>query len=237
MEVDAQIPQALTEFVADIVPRRFWTKYIRDANDAAKLKPVDYVEYSPRGAADRSTTISKISTIKDTLIPVADNSSPAVAMAHARWNAIRPSYEAWKRGEEMPEEGTPLSAWTAISHEQASVLKAAGVRTVEELSKLTSAHVDRINVPNLRSLIEQAKIFIESGDRNRITAHIEERQKQIETQQETIEMQQMEIDEMRRQSMEQSSTIKKLLEKVDALADALAAGDAAKPQQQQSAKK
>lgn len=197
--------------VADIVVKRLWTKFERDRKDPAKMVGTDMCEYHPRGFGDRSTTIASIQSLRDKLRPLSDVSDDiAVGMAHARWNAIKPQYEAWKKGEELPEEGTPLAAWNAISHEQASVLKAQGIRTVEDVSKLTSVHVDRIPVPRLREVIEQAKLYLEAAETNSISARLEERDARIKAQQ-------AEIDE-------QNNTIAALAQRVDALASVLAAG-------------
>jgi hypothetical protein len=184
--------------------KRLWTQYKQDPNDAAKFIPVDWVEYGQIGNLERSTTCSRISTLRDCLIPMADNADPAVAMAHARWNAIKPHYEAWKAGEEMPEVGTPLAAWNAVTHEQASVLKSNGVRTVEDVASLTDTHLDRIRIPRLRDLITQAQQFLEASDANRVANSIAKRDEQINAQQAEI--------------VEQRETIAELMRKVDALA-------------------
>ena len=101
-------------------------------------------------------------------------------MAHHRWNVIKPAYEAWKRAEEPPEEGTPLAAWNAVRPEQAEVLKINGIKTVEHVAGLTDAHVQRIPVPNLRELKRQAQMFIDSADQMRFAARLDEKDKQLE---------------------------------------------------------
>lgn len=188
--------------------KRLWTQYKQDPDDAAKYAPIDWVEYGQIGNLDRSTTIDRISRLRDCLIPLADNADPAVMMAHARWEAIKPHYDAWKAGEEMPEVGTPLAAWNAVTHEQASVLKSNGVRTVEEVASLTDTHIDRIRVPRLRDLITQAQQFLEAADANRVANSIAKRDEQINAQQAEI--------------AEQRDTIAELMRKVDALANMVA---------------
>lgn len=51
-----------------------------------------------------------------------------------RW---RPLYDAWKRGEEAPLDGTPLEKFPLIHESFAHQLRALGIRTVEQMANLT----------------------------------------------------------------------------------------------------
>lgn len=163
--------------VTGLYVKRFWTEYKPEPNDAAKSIGIDWVEYGPIASLDRSLTRERVSRLRDCLPPGKDN--PAIAMAHARWDAIRPRYESWKSGQEMPVSGTPLAAWNALSPEQADVLKSRGVRTVEDIAQLTDAHVERIPVRGLRDLIRQAQLFVESADTNRFARSLEKKEQEI----------------------------------------------------------
>lgn len=192
-----------------IYVKRLWTSYKPNPVDPAKFDAIDWVEYGQIGSGQKSTTVDRISRLRDKLVPLADRPDDlATKMAHARWNAIKPFYEAWKTGEEMPDSGTPLAAWNALAPEQAAIFKTNGVRTVEEVAALTDVHLARIQVPRLRELITQAQCFIEAQDANRIAYSLEARDEQIKAQQ-------AELDD-------QKQTIAALLQKVDGLASLLA---------------
>jgi len=51
-----------------------------------------------------------------------------------RWPVL---YQAWKKGEEPPVQGTPLEQWPLISTSFLHELKSLGVRTVEQMANLT----------------------------------------------------------------------------------------------------
>jgi hypothetical protein len=163
--------------VTGLYVKRFSTEFKPDPNDAAKSIDIDWVEYGAIASLDRSLTRERVSRLRDCLPPGKDN--PAVAMAHARWDAIRPFYERWKSGQEMPVSGTPLAAWNALSPERADVLKSRGVRTVEDIAQLTDAHIERIPVRGLRDLIRQAQLFVDSADRTRFAHSLEKKDQEI----------------------------------------------------------
>lgn len=195
----------------------FWTTYVPDPADAAKTKCIDWVEYG-NVTDDRTKTRQRVSQLRDYLVPLADAAgNPAVEMAHHRWNVIRPQYEAWKSGQELPEEGTPLGAWNAVSPEQAAVFKQNGVRTVEEIAAFTDAHIGKFSdkIPRLRELVVQAKAFIEAGDQARIAKSIEKRDEEIAALH-------ADNEEMRQMN-------KALLDKVNALAELVASRQGEEP--------
>lgn len=75
------------------------------------------------------------------------------------WEVLRPRYEAWKKGQEAPLDGTPLKMWPAINAAQAKTLQGVGIRTVEELMLLTDSDADRIAIFGIRNLKARAKAW------------------------------------------------------------------------------
>ena len=159
---------------------RFYTKYVQKMqsrsdgktvpiNDGA-LIPVDMVEYGPIGAAGRSQNVERI----DVLSSIRKNAgaNPAVQQSQMIWNFIEPYYKAWKNNQELPQEGTPLAAWNALTPEQAEVLRVNGIKSVEAMATLTDTHITRIPIPNMRTLIAQAKAFTTATDSNRFAAEM-----------------------------------------------------------------
>ena len=100
--------------------------------------PVDKVLIAPIGEDfERTQTWRRIEKIR----PPADvsdqvrESATYIDMA-AKWQVIGPAYEAWKTGQDLPETGVPLAAWSGVNAAQAEMLKNMGVRTVEEVASL-----------------------------------------------------------------------------------------------------
>lgn len=150
---------------------RFFTKYTPDPSDPAKMIGVDYCAYGPFGALDRSKTVERVSRLS-AVQANGDSDNLAVQMARLRWDAIKPKYEAWKEGREIPATGTPLAAWNLLQAEDADILRSHRIYTVEDVAALTDSHLQRIAIPNGRSVVQQAKLFLQSADTNRASAEM-----------------------------------------------------------------
>lgn len=143
---------------------KFWTVYRPNADGS--LREIDMVAYAPIGMAQSRVTEDAVSRLSK-LQPLEENSeNEAAKMAHARWNFIKPAYDAWKTGQDVPTHGTPLSAWSGLTSEKAEIIKAAGVRTVEELAEANEMTITQIRLPGMIQLREQAKLFLASFDKS-----------------------------------------------------------------------
>lgn len=143
---------------------RFWQDYQKRDG---KIVPVDKVEYCAPGRAQLATTVAvvaQLSRIREDVDP--DN--PAYLMARARWDAIEKAYNAWKSGQEMPADGTPLAAWSGVTQQQADVLRAAGFRAVEELAESSDSVVMKVPLPGMRTIWENAKHFVAAKDQSAV---------------------------------------------------------------------
>lgn len=58
-------------------------------------------------------------------------------------DAYKAKFEAWSKGQEIPEDGVPIKSWTMISPSQQANLLAIGVRTVESLAKINDEGMKR----------------------------------------------------------------------------------------------
>lgn len=150
---------------------RFFTKYTPDPSDPAKMVGVDYCSYGPFGALDRSKTVERVSRLSAVQAD-GDSDNLAVQMARVRWECIKPKYEAWKEGKEVPVNGTPLAAWNLLQVEDADILRTHRIFTVEDVAALSDSLLQRIAIPNGRSIVEQAKLFLKSADTNRVSAEM-----------------------------------------------------------------
>lgn len=183
--------------------KRFYTQHSPHPSNPQRM--IDMVEYGPVGSIDRSLCAKSINEISKVSPLNEAGGNKAVEMANDRWSIIKPAYEAWKSGQELPEEGTPLGAWNAITAEQAATFKTAGVKTVEQVAQLTDATMTRIAVPRIRDLVTQAQRYIASTDVTKFSQELAAKDRQIENQQEQLTA--------------QSERIEALLQKVDALAN------------------
>lgn len=154
----------------------FDTKYARQPDGS--VKAVDWVSYSPGRFESPSVTRKRI---KD-MIPTPDdqfedrgpNSNMRQMHMQARWSVIGPAYEAWKKGMEIPETGTPLAAWAGVTREQAELLKKIGILTVEDFSTVEDNKLNRIPLPNARALRDAARKFGDGSDASGLAAKMTE---------------------------------------------------------------
>lgn len=154
---------------------RIWTDYM---NKGGKIVPIDKVEFCAVGMAGKASTIAPISQMARTREPTGPDDQAAI-MSNLIWNTIKQHYEAFKKGSELPDHGTPLAAWNGITPEQAAVLKLNGFRSIEDLADATDSALSRIQLPGARGLVEQAKLFLASADRSKVAADLAAKDAQI----------------------------------------------------------
>lgn len=84
----------------------------------------------------------------------------AVPMAWA--SEFAAVYDAWKKGEELPESGTPIKTWPVLSPAERSMVINANIRTVEDLAQATEQGLGLIGM-NARSLQQKAQKWLEAA--------------------------------------------------------------------------
>jgi len=132
--------------VAHIIPENFFVRYVADEKTGA-VTPVEMVLWAKKGQhimTGQKTPMRITQARKDKQI----------------WAVIEPYYEAWKKGQENPVDGTPLGAWPGLAPEQAERLKMLRVRSVEDVAAMTDADVDTFGMGGLL-LRQNARAFIE----------------------------------------------------------------------------
>jgi hypothetical protein len=147
---------------------KFWTTYVK-AKDG--VKAVDMVEYCAPGMAQRSTTVARIDSLSK-IREDADADNIACRYARDRWAQLEPAYQAWKKGHEIPANGTPLGAWPGITPEQADVFKTFGLRSVEDIAEASSSVVSRVQLPGVIELQRQAQAFLAAKDTNKVAEQL-----------------------------------------------------------------
>jgi len=78
-------------------------------------------------------------------------------------------YAAWKQGQELPRQGTPIQTWQLASPEQRSRLRALGLTTVEDLSAVPDSGLGEIGL-DARVLRDMARNWIAEGQQKGINA-------------------------------------------------------------------
>jgi len=158
--------------------KKFWTEY--KTGKKGETREIDMVEYSPIGSIQKTSIPKSIKEISS-VIPLEGRGAhnPAVLMAHMRWDAIRPSYEAWKKGHEIPLDGTPLAAWPGLTNEQAQLLKMKGVKTVEQIAALTDTHKQSMGVPGLHDMITNAQRFLKAQEKSVVVDALSKKDEEI----------------------------------------------------------
>ncbi len=145
--------------MADFVVLGFKSEYRAD-------REIDWVEIAPAGEAfERTRTWHRI---KDITPPANVDETRANSIGYkvlaARWAIVEPKYRAWKSGQDIPEDGTPLAAWAGVSPEQAAHLRHMGIKTVEGVRDMNEGAIARLPFPNARKLPQLAEDWLSSKD-------------------------------------------------------------------------
>ncbi|MDS1142392.1 hypothetical protein RE432_18315 [Pusillimonas sp. SM2304] len=72
------------------------------------------------------------------------------------------SWEAFQRGVELAQEGTPLEEWNLVSRSQVKELKHVGVATVESLASVSDANLQKMG-PGYTQLRNRAQQYLDSS--------------------------------------------------------------------------
>ena len=157
---------------------RFEARPIEDREATIKeghyvAKDAHFVIVQPAGAKD---TIEKR---VDEWLANFERTNPDLGRRYAEL------YDRWKRGEELPVDGTPLKNWPVASPAQIANLIAINIRTVEELANANDAALNRYGM-GARALQQQAVSWLKSADDvgkvAQMNAHLKTRNEELEKQ-------------------------------------------------------
>ncbi len=110
--------------------------------------PVDYVSWSLRS----QSTGNIAPTFSDKVNRVAKN--------RELWPKLEPVYQAWKKGQEAPLDGTPLARWPAITPAQHKILIAADIKTIEDFATAPSGQLMQLRIPGLLEIQKEAIAYL-----------------------------------------------------------------------------
>lgn len=141
---------------------RFETRAIEDRNESIKqghyvTKNVDYALITPPFSRD---CVSQEVTVW--LKTMDDNVS--AGRLPGRWrDNYKAQYEAWKKNEEIPLDGTPIKGWPVLSPAQQENLVSIGVKTVEDLAAINDEGQKRYGIGALE-LKNKAQAWLKSAN-------------------------------------------------------------------------
>eukprot|EP00918_Siedleckia_nematoides_P049955 GHVU01109361.1.p1 GENE.GHVU01109361.1~~GHVU01109361.1.p1 ORF type:complete len:188 (+),score=29.07 GHVU01109361.1:715-1278(+) len=129
-------------------------------------KAVDWVMIAPVGEAfERTKTWHQVEKLRPPKSWDDDRKdSPTYRDMEAKWTIIGPAYDAWKDGLELPEDGTPLAAWSGITADQAEYFKRMGIKTVEAIRDMSESGYSKLPFPSANKLPKLAGDFLAGRD-------------------------------------------------------------------------
>lgn len=151
----------------------------------------DFVLVAPQGAGfDKTRTWHRVDKIRPPANPSPEvRDSLSFIDMDAKWQIIGPAYEAWKTNNEIPEVGTPLGAWAALTQEQAEHLKKQGIRTVEDVASMNDRTIEALGWPDARKLPPLAAKYLEGADDSEKDRKLAEMEERLAAMQELLEEQ------------------------------------------------
>lgn len=166
-----------------IIIHRFFTKMEKNIETGMHTRAVDYVSFSPRHSPTMTTLEERVYMMDPANLRLEhddEGSSMKLNFMRSRWDQIKPAYDAWKEGKEAPLDGIPLAAWPAVSEIQIEELRKHGIKTVQAVAEVTDSQLGRIQLPNMRGLKAEAKLYLENTDKASLANQISDQQATIE---------------------------------------------------------
>lgn len=184
-------PAIKPEDVPAIYITKFWTKFKPDPANPERLVEEDWVSWVKKGDQSGATTSEAIKRL-------APNPSRGVP-PRIEWMVIEEPYSSWKKGEELPVNGTPLAAWNGISRELATELKKFNCYTIEDIADFPDHNINRIPIPAFRDVKKKAKAWMEAKSTSDVGAALSQRDDRIAAQEDVISDMQKKLSEMQAQ--------------------------------------
>lgn len=149
-------------------------------------RDVDFIVVVPHGSAGKLSIeevyeewLAKIRPLAgvDIRAPGAMSDTPLMAASRFPYEwleKIERAYAAWKSGQELPIEGTPIENWPVLSPAQLVNCRSINIRTVEELAVATDDAVGRIGIGGI-ALRQRARDWLEAlkSDAGKVSGEME----------------------------------------------------------------
>jgi hypothetical protein len=164
----------------------FKVEYIDDPKGGDKQIARDWVEYAPISALLTTRIWDMVHKMRPPERIRGDDDGKKMDFMRYRWAMIEPAYTAWKSGQDIPLDGTPLGAWPGVTAEQVMAIQRLGIRTVEEVAGMSDSVITKLPIPNPRELVKQARAFLEATDRGAAAKRLADQDSKIEALQEQL---------------------------------------------------
>lgn len=143
----------------------FTTKAIEDRNRTIEsgryaAKDVDFAVITPQGSKDQ------IERRVDEWFEKLENDTMQGRFEVTWLDHFKRAYDSWKKGKEIPVEGTPILTWPLLSPSQVQLLIECNIRTVEDLANCNEQAIASIGIGarNLKmKAVEWLKVANDSG--------------------------------------------------------------------------
>lgn len=154
-----------------VYPLEFYSDHVQKADGKFELE--DYCEWARKGEAQP-----------------AGNSRVKIIMKHNPdvWAGLAPFYEAWKKNEGEPVNGTPLAQWVCpgLGKHLVKHLQSLNVRTVEDIAQANDQICQKIGMGALK-IREYAREYVKTKEGQAvIAAELVERDDKIASQAQEI---------------------------------------------------
>lgn len=155
MLLDTPTPDANRRLT--VVALQFWTDYEPDPANPGQMRAVDWVRWGKRGDLGNASVVDKVARVRQPMKSIMDDGA---LEPNPVWVAIEASYDAWKKGQEAPADGTPLDAWSALSKAQAKAFKDAGFAAVEHIALIEDGQIAKVRLPDVRRIRDLARAYV-----------------------------------------------------------------------------
>lgn len=129
--------------------------------------------------------------------------APVTDTDKQRWPQL---YDAFRRNEEAPPEGTALESWPMLNREMRDELNRWGFRTVEQIVKAADSNIEPRIKPLIAKVRRHAELFLESfkegESERRLLEELEGRDSKIANQETRINTLTAELNKMREQMLQ-----------------------------------
>lgn len=142
-----------------------------------EARPV-YLEFEVRAVEDREASMKEghyVGKDTDWVVVTPPGGNLTVEKPAEEWlqdkvrvedpyaEKYRQMYEAWKRGQEIPVEGTAIREWPVVSPSQVRMLQSVNILTVEDLATVTDSTLEKMGI-GARALQNKALTWLEQAN-------------------------------------------------------------------------
>lgn len=150
-------------------------------NDAHKIVPRFFLheQQDDLGTARAGRPIFRIEERVEIIMPGNPLTRPVQRVTDEHRERWPKEYEAFKKGEELSHEGTPLEYWPVLNRAMIRELKALDIYTIEQVAELSDLAVQRIGMGGLK-MRELAKAYFDDAKAQAITTELAHQNEQYE---------------------------------------------------------